>query len=81
MTTTQIKFRLLKQIEQLSSSSLKELYGIFLNYFNSRQHVDEWALLGEKEKTAIEAGLEQLNKGQKISRKDAINKLRKRYHA
>ena len=78
MTTAQIKVRLEKQIGELSPASLKELYGMVVNFFNSKQSLDEWATMSNEEKSAIEEGLQQLNKGKRIPRQQAMNMLRKR---
>ena len=78
MTAAQIKIRLEKQIGELSPASLKELYGMVVNFFNSKQSLDQWASMSTEEKTAIEGGLKQLNKGKRIPRRQAMNMLRKR---
>jgi|GEM_PF-4968562 len=78
MTTDQIKILLEKQIGELSPASLKELYGIVVNFFNGKQSLDQWASISSEEKAAIEGGLQQLNKGKRIPRRQAMNMLRKR---
>jgi len=50
-----------------------------MNYFNSKQSVEEWAAtMSQPEIDAIEDGLEQLNKGKRIPRAEAMSRLRKR---
>ena len=78
MTAAQIKVRLEKQIGELSPALLKELYGMVANFFNSKQSLDEWASMSSEEKAAIEDGLQQLNKGKRIPRQQAMTLLRKR---
>jgi hypothetical protein len=78
MTAAQIKVRLEKQIGELSPASLKELYGMLVNFFNGKQSLDEWASMSSEEKAAIEDGLQQLNKGKRIPRQQAMTLLRKR---
>ena len=78
MTTSQIRSRLEKQIGELSPASLKELYGLVVNFFNSKQSLDEWANMSHEEKLSIEEGLQQLNKRKRIDRRQAMNLVRKR---
>ena len=76
MTAAQLRSEIFKKIERLNASSLHELYRVLMNYFNSKQSVEEWAAsMSQPEIDAIEEGLEQLNKGQRIPRTEAMSRL------
>ena len=79
MTSAQIRLNLERKIENMNPSSLKIIYGMMVNYFNSKQTLEEWAALTDAEKAAIEEGLAQLNKGKRTSRTEAMSAFRKRY--
>ena len=79
MTASQLKLQLQKEIDSLNPSSIKEFYGLITNYLNGKKSIDEWATLSTAEKKAIDEGLAQLDSGQKISRVEAMNSLRKRF--
>ena len=77
MTAAQIKVHLEKLIGGLSPALLKELYGMVANFFNSKQSLDEWASMSSEEKASIEDGLQQLNKGKRIPRQQAMTLLKR----
>ena len=79
MTSAQIRLNLERMIENMNPSSLKKIYGLMVNYFNSKQTLEEWAAITDAEKAAIEEGLAQLNKGKRTSRTEAMSAFRKRY--
>ena len=79
MTTTQIKSDLIKKIERLNSTHIQEVYGMLLNYLNSKKSFDNWNQLTENQKESIEEGLSQLDKGLGIRHKEVMTKYRKKY--
>lgn len=61
MKTAEIRTDLLKKIDGLNASQLKEVYGLVQNYFSRDVDVEEWDLLTPAQKTKINKGIEQAN--------------------
>ena len=59
MSAAEIKADLLKKIERMSPSLLKEFYGLFQNYLNSNDTPEEWTTMTALQKAKIEKGIAQ----------------------
>lgn len=77
MSTTEIKQSLIKSIGALKGKELREVQGLLMNYVNAKTL--SWDDLSQRERSAIEEGVKQLDAGKGISHKKVISKIRKRY--
>ena len=65
MTASEIKIDLFRKIDALKDSRLEEVYGMFINFINSNNEIDDWESLtkeqlnnrGERE---IQKGIEKI---------------------
>ena len=79
MNSAEIKIELFRKLDSLKGKSLKEAYGILLNYINSTSNPDEWDELSEEQIDGIKLGLSQLDNGEGREHKKVISALRKKY--
>lgn len=61
MKTTEIRTDLLKKIDELNASQLKDVYGLVQNYFSSTVDTEEWDLLSPVQRAKINKGVAQAN--------------------
>jgi len=79
MEEATLKVDLIDKIEHANLKQLKEIYGLLINYFNGNEPVEEWDLLPESHKEAINEGLEQLDAGLGTPFAEVTDRLRKKY--
>ena len=63
MNASEIKIDLFRKIDALKDSRLKEVYGMFLNFINSKKEIDNWdsltkEQLNNQEEREIQKGIE-----------------------
>ena len=79
MEASALKHDLIEKIEQADENQLSEIYGLVINYFNSNESVEEWDVMPESHKEAINRGLEQIEAGLGTPFREINNKLRSKY--
>lgn len=79
MNSAEIKIDLFRKLDSLKGKSLKEAYGILMNYINSNSNPNDWDDLSEEQIEGIKLGLSQLDNGEGREHKDVISDLRKKY--
>ncbi len=79
MNSAEIKSDLLKRIEGMSIAQLKEFYGLFQNYFNSKNNVEEWDKMTAQQKAKIERGIAQADAGNTKPLNEVTSRLRQKY--
>jgi len=73
--SNEIKIELFSKVDSLKGKSLKEAYGVLLNYINSNQEINDWDNMNMGEQEAIKFGLTQLNNGEGQSHDNVIPSL------
>ena len=76
MNTSDLKINLFRQIDSLDASSLKEFYGVFLNFINQKKEEEEWNLLSESEKNGIIEAIHSLDENKGILHQDVIHSFK-----
>jgi hypothetical protein len=79
MEEATLKVELIDKIEHADFNQLREISGLLTNYFNSQVSIEEWDLLPESHREAINEGLEQLDAGLGIPFKEVNDRMRKKY--
>ncbi len=79
MNSAEIKIDLFRKVDSLKGESLKEVYGLLLNYMNSINNLNEWDELTKEQKDAIKLGLNQLDNGQAREHNSVITDFRNKY--
>ncbi len=79
MNSADIKVDLFRKLDALKGKSLKEAYGLLLNYINSHQDPGDWNDLSDEQIDALNLGLSQLDRGEGKSHEDIITKFRDKY--
>lgn len=79
MNTTELKTKILKQIDALDSDKLEGFYGLILNYVNAQRSEDEWGLLSDEQRVGILAAIAEVESGQKIPHAEVTAKHRSRF--
>ena len=79
MNYTEVKIKLIQQIESLKDDRLIELYGVVTNFINSADNSEEWNKLTAAQKNGLEYGLAELNEGKEIEYSVVMEELMKKY--
>lgn len=79
MNQAEIKIDLFRKLDALKGKSLKEAYGILLNYINSGSDLSEWENLSQEQQEAIQLGIQQLENGEGIVHSQVMQNVRKKY--
>ena len=76
MSTDELKLQIFRQIDSLDANSLKEFYGMMLNYLNSKKESDAWLSLSENERKGLIEAIEEMNNSKGIAHNDVISQIR-----
>ena len=79
METAELKTELLDKIEHADEVQIKELYGLFINYLNGNETIEEWGTLSVLQRNRIEESLKQADAGLGIPASEAIRKAKAKY--
>jgi hypothetical protein len=75
MTVSDLKLKIIRQIDSLEKSRLEEFYGLLLNYINGKKDISDWEKLSSDQKQGLMDAIDQLDSGQSVSNKDVIDNL------
>ena len=56
------------------------MYGVFVNYINSKNNLSDWSKLSEEQKKGIFQAIDEIDSGKGISHNKVISKYRKKYN-
>ena len=79
MDTSELKLKILREIDSLEKSKLQELYGYVQNYIRGTKDISEWDTLSEAQQEGIRQAIDDLNKGASVIHEDVISRYRKKY--
>ena len=79
MKAAELRSDLLHKIEGLNFHQLKDIYGLFQNYLNSNESMEEWDQLTLPQRLKIEEGIQQANAGRTKPVTEVTARLRKKY--
>jgi len=79
MDSTEIKIKMIKQIDSLGKKDLEQLYGMFLNFLNGKADSNDWDKLSEEQKEGLKEGIYELDSDQGIPNNIVMEQLRKKY--
>ena len=79
MNATNLKIKLIKEIDSLDNKNIDELYGIVMNFINGQVESESWESLTEVQKAGIDSGINQLDQDKGISHNMVMEELKKKY--
>ena len=79
MSTEELKLQILRQVDTLDRSKLKEFYGVMLNYLNSTKDTAELFGISDIEKQGIEEAIIQINEGKGESNEQVLAKMKSKH--
>jgi hypothetical protein len=79
MDTSELKLRILKEIDSLEQGKLQEVYGYLQNFLRSDKDLNDWDILSAAQKDGIQNAIDDLDAGKGIVHEDVISKYRKKY--
>jgi len=79
MDASELKLKILKEIDSLEESKLQEVYGFLQNFVRGGKDLDEWDELNTAQQQGILDAIEELNGGKGILHESVIAKYRKKY--
>lgn len=79
MNTTDIKLKIIQEIESLDKSSLNEFLGVWTNFVNSRKQESDWHLLTKEQKKGILDAIKETESGKFISHETVVAKFNMKY--
>jgi hypothetical protein len=79
MTTSELKLRLFRQIDNLEKNKLEEVYGVVTNYLNGQKDISDWDKLSDNQRHGILKAVEEIAEGKGIQNEVVLDKFRKKY--
>ena len=76
MKAAELKIGIIRKIESLDSSKLKEFYGIRHNFLNSKTDTGDWVGVSEIEKEGIESVISEFETGEGIPYSQVMKNFR-----
>ena len=79
MEALEIKKKLIDEIEHSSPQTLKDIYGLIINYLNGKSSDDEWERLSETQKKHFNLSIQQAELNQISSVENVLQEMREKY--
>ncbi len=79
MTVSDLKLKIFRQIDSLEKNRLEELYGVMMNYLNSKKDINDWEKLSEAQKKRLLDAIDEIESGKGKSNKAVLDKVHKKY--
>ena len=79
MDASELKLKILREIDSLEESKLQEVYGFLQNFIRGEKELDEWDDLNTAQQQGILDAIEELNDGNGTPHESVIAKYRKKY--
>jgi hypothetical protein len=79
MDASELRLKILKEIESLEETKLQKVYGFLQNFIRGQKDLDEWDDLNTAQQQGIIDAIEELNEGKGVAHESVIAKYRKKY--
>jgi hypothetical protein len=79
MTDSDLKLKLLREIDALDKNKLEEVYGVLINYINEQKDFSDWNKLSDVQRQGILDADDEIEKGNGIPNEVVFEKLRRKY--
>ena len=79
MTTSELKLRLFRKIDNLEKNKLEEVYGVVTNYLNGQKDISDWDKLSDNQRHGILKAVEEIAEGKGIQNEVVLDKFRKKF--
>ena len=79
MNASELKLKILREIDSLEESKLQEVDGFLQNFIRGEKELDEWDDLNPEQQQGIVDAIEEMNDGTGTLRESVIAKYRKKY--
>ena len=79
MKASELKLKILEEIDRLESGPLEELYGQIRNFVQRNNSIEEWNSLTPVQRKGIEEGIQDFDQGKGIVHEHVIEAYRKKF--
>jgi len=79
MDTSELKLKIFREVDSLEKSKLEELYGVLVNFLNSKNKPDDWDLLPEEQKSGIHEAIAEIEEGEGIPHESVVAEFTAKY--
>ena len=79
MDASELKMRIIKEIDSLESSKLEKVYGYLQNIIHGDKDLKEWESLSTAQKKGIREAITELDEGGGVVHEEVISKYRKKH--
>ncbi len=79
MTVNELKLQIFMQVDSMDKSRLEEIYGLFLNFINGQNEIDEWERLSIEQQEGIVEAIKEIESGSGIPHETVMANIRKKY--
>jgi hypothetical protein len=79
MKVAELKLKIFRQVDSLGKSQLEELHGVFTNYINSRNDINEWSKLSKEQQQGLFDAEKEIESGKGISHEKVMKNVRTRF--
>ncbi len=66
MTASDLKVKIIRQIDSLGKEELEEFYGVLLNYINGQKNVKDWDAMSACQQNGIYGAIQEIEAGEGI---------------
>ena len=79
MDASELKLKIIKEINSLETGKLKEVYGYLQNIIQGEKDIHEWESLSPAQKKGIKEAMDDIEAGKGVLNEDVISKYRDKY--
>jgi hypothetical protein len=79
MNSSELKLKILQEIDTLEKTKLQEVYGFIQNYIRGNRELGDWDTLSSAQQEGLKNAINDIESGYGISHEDVIAKYRKKF--
>ena len=79
MTTSDLKLKIFRQIDLLEKKRLEELYGVLVNFVNSKKDIKDWDKLSEEQKQGVFNAIKEIDSGRGITNEQVLAMMKNQF--
>jgi hypothetical protein len=79
MNASDLKLKIIREIDSLDKSKLEDFYGVLVNFVNGQKDLSEWEELTNEQRQGILEAVSQVESGEIISHDKIVAKYSNKY--
>lgn len=79
MNASDLKLEIFRQIDSLDKDRLEEIYGVLVNFLQSKNDLEDWEKLTKEQQQGITNAIEEIDNDKGIAHQSVMDHIRKKY--